>query len=84
MRFVYCYWMKDDSDAVRDIAPEHAAYWRDLRLPHYLGGPFGDRSGGLISFAAPSDEQAGQLVAADPFQRHHLVDHSWLQTWVPE
>lgn len=24
------------------------------------------------------------MVAADPFQRHGLIDHSWLQVWVPE
>jgi len=84
MRFVYCYSMKQDPDAVREIAPAHSAYWRDLGLPEYLGGPFGDRSGGLISFEAPSEEQAGELVTADPFQRHGLIDHSWLRVWVPE
>jgi uncharacterized protein YciI len=84
MMFVYCYSMKRDPDAVRQIAPEHATYWRDLRLPEYLGGPFEDRTGGLICFEAPERERAAELVAADPFQAHGLVDHTWLKVWVPE
>src|SRR4029450_12491324 len=50
MRFVYCYSMKDDPAAVRELAPKHAAYWHELGLAEYIGGPFADRSGGLISF----------------------------------
>ena len=33
MRFVYCYSIKHDPTAVREIAPEHATYWRDFLLP---------------------------------------------------
>ena len=25
------------------VAPEHAAYWRDLEMPGYGGGPFADK-----------------------------------------
>jgi hypothetical protein len=36
MRFVYCYWMKEDPGGVQQAAPKHAAYWRrlGLRSPH--------------------------------------------------
>lgn len=34
-----------------------------------MGGPFADRSGGLITFRADNDEQAQQAVATDPFIR---------------
>lgn len=54
MRFLYFYVMKDELDAVRAPAAEHATDWDDLRLVRYLGGPFADRSGGLITFYAES------------------------------
>jgi hypothetical protein len=49
MRFLYFYLMRDLADRVRAVAPDHAAYWRDLALGEYAGGPFADRSGGLIT-----------------------------------
>ena len=69
MRFIYCYWMTEDPSGVQQTAPRHAAYWHRLGLPYYVGGPFGDRSGGLISFEAPTQERVEQLVFDDPFQR---------------
>jgi hypothetical protein len=53
MRFLYFYLMRDAPDRVRAVAPEHAAYWRELGLPDYLGGPFVDRSGGLSPSRSP-------------------------------
>jgi hypothetical protein len=29
----YLYWMKDEPDRVRTVAPEHAAYWHDRERP---------------------------------------------------
>lgn len=58
MRFVYCYSMKEHADAVREVAPKHAAYSHELRLLEYVGGTFADRSGGLISFEAPVEGSA--------------------------
>jgi len=66
MRFVYCYQMKEDPGWVQDVAPQHAAYWRELGLPGYAGGPFEDRSGGLILFDAPAEKQASELISDDP------------------
>lgn len=83
MRFVYCYWMKEDPRGVQDVAPKHAAYWHQLGLPAYVGGPFEDRSGGLISFDATDGERASDLVSEDPFQRAGLIDDWWLKVWVP-
>lgn len=81
MRIAYAYVMKDDPDRVRVVAPDHAAYWHDLDLPGYLGGPMTDRSGGLITFEVGSVEEAEQLVAGDPFARAGLLDDSWLKEW---
>jgi uncharacterized protein YciI len=84
MRIAYLYWMKDEPDLIKTVAPQHAAYWRDGGLPEYLGGPFSDRSGGLIIFEAPSLEQAGGIIAADPFVREKLLETSVVKHWTPE
>jgi uncharacterized protein YciI len=84
MRIAYFYWMKDDPDRVRTVAPQHAAYWRDLALPGYLAGPLADRSGGLITFEADSLQSAERLVAADPFVREELLEGSVAKQWMPE
>jgi hypothetical protein len=84
MRVLYLYWMKDDPDRVGTIAPEHASYWRELGLPEYLGGPFADRSGGLITFEADSLDQAEGIIAADPFVREELLESSVVKEWIPE
>jgi hypothetical protein len=61
MRFLYFYLMKDAPARVQATAPGHAAYWHDLGLRDYLGGPFADRSGGLITFHADSGVEAERL-----------------------
>jgi uncharacterized protein YciI len=73
--------MRDTPDQVRTVAPRHAAYWRELGLDHYLGGPFADRSGGLITFEAGSPSEAGQLVAGDPFVHEDLLEQRWVKEW---
>jgi uncharacterized protein YciI len=84
LRITYLYWMKDDPDRVRTVAPEHAAYWRNLGLPGYVGGPFADRSGGLITIDAVSLEQAAGIIAADPFVQEELLESSVVKQWMPE
>jgi len=84
VKVIHFYAMKPDSDRVRSVAPKHAAYWKDLRLPGYQGGPFADRSGGLITFEAGSIEQAERIVASDPFVREALIETSVVKQWVPE
>jgi uncharacterized protein YciI len=81
MRFLYFYLMRGEPDRVRGIAPEHAAYWHALELRDYLGGPFADRSGGLITFEIPSAEDAERLVAGDPFVQEDLLERRWVQEW---
>ena len=82
MRIVYFYFMKDSADRVRAVAPRHADYWQRLGLRGYEGGPFADRSGGLITFESESTEEAERLVADDPFIREGLLDRHWVKGWV--
>jgi hypothetical protein len=73
--------MIDEPDTARCVAPQHAAYRQGLNLPAYLGGPFADRSGGLITFEGESTESAERLVADDPFVRLGLLQRRWLEHW---
>ncbi len=80
-RFLFFYLIKDEPDRVRSVAPQHAAYWADLKLPGYIGGPFADRSGGSISFEVESRSEADRLVNKDPFMVADLLSESWLKEW---
>jgi uncharacterized protein YciI len=84
VRFLYFYLMKDHQDRIRVIAPDHAAYWRGLGLHRYLGGPFVDRSGGLIRFDGDSREDVERLVARDPFLQEGLLQEHWVKEWAAE
>ena len=82
MRVLYFYLMRDATDRIRTVARDHAAYWRGLRLQEYLGGPFKDRSGGLITFEVPSVDEAERLVVGDPFVREDLLERQWVKEWL--
>jgi uncharacterized protein YciI len=82
MTWAYMYFMKDEAPRVREVAPHHAQYWSETGSAE-RGGPFIDRSGGLIIFKAADEAAAGQAVAGDPFQRAALLEHWWLRAWEP-
>jgi uncharacterized protein YciI len=84
MRMAYVYKMKLDADRVRMIVPEHVAYWNNLRVGGYLGGPFNDRSGGLITFEVDSVEDAQRVIAADPFAQEGLLESAFVKQWMVE
>lgn len=84
MKVAYFYSMKHEPDVIRTVAPAHAAYWRERGLPAYVGGPFADRSGGLITFDASTAEEAERIVAADPFVTGGLLEDSIVKEWTPE
>ena len=46
MRVAYVYFMTDDPDRVAAVAPDHAAYSQELKLPGYLGALFTDGRAG--------------------------------------
>jgi uncharacterized protein YciI len=82
-RYVYTYFMTDDPARIRKVAPRHTQHWQRLNLQGYSGGPFGDRSGGLIMFVAHDSEEADAAVAGDPFLREGLVERYWVKQWEP-
>lgn len=83
-RFVYFYFMKHAPDKIRQTAPLHVDYWHSRNLAEYQGGPFADRSGGLISFAVTDLEKATSLVMNDPFVTEDLLENKWVKEWVLE
>ena len=83
-RFVYFYLMKSQPDRIRQTVPLHVEYWKSRHLQHYLGGPFADRTGGLISFDADSLDTAETLSTADPFVLHGLIESRWVKEWLAE
>lgn len=80
-RFAFFYFMRSEPEKIRKNVAAHMAYWKGLALPDYLGGPFADRSGGLISFSAGNAEEADSLVRNDPFITTDLVAQLWLKEW---
>jgi hypothetical protein len=61
-RFAFFYLMKNEPERVRVAVPRHVSHWRELRLTGYLGGPFEDRTGGLITFETHDRGQAEHFV----------------------
>jgi len=83
MRFLYFYLMRGGAaERLGTVAPRHAAYWHELSLPEYVGGPFTDRMGGLITFEASSLTEAERLAAADPFVVEDLLERRWVKGWM--
>jgi uncharacterized protein YciI len=83
-QFAFFYLMRDDAPGIREAVPEHVAYWKGARLDGYRGGPFADRSGGLITFRAADLEEASAIVGRDPFVRRGLLRERWTKEWLPE
>jgi uncharacterized protein len=84
MRVAYFYFMKQEPDRVRTAAPRHASYWQARALDRYRGGPFADKSGGLIVFDGESQEHAERLVSGDPFLREGLLEQHWIKEWLAD
>jgi uncharacterized protein YciI len=83
-RFAYLYLMRDDPDRIRATVASRVLHWQQQNLPGYLGGPFEDRTGGLITFQAEDIEQARHAVDTDPFMQEGLLETSWLKQWTPQ
>lgn len=83
MTWAYFYFMDSEASVrIREEAPRHAEYWRRTGSTR-RGGPFTDRTGGLIIFESLDEHTAREAVAGDPFQRGALLEHWWLKSWQP-
>jgi uncharacterized protein YciI len=83
-RFVYFYFNRNEPEKIRQVVPAHVGYWKSANVKGYMGSPFGDRTGGLISFVAPSLQDATEIILQDPFIREDLVEQKWIKEWLLE
>ena len=74
--------MKRSPDKIQQLVPSHVEYWKNSKVEGYSGGPFGDRSGGLITFKAENIEKAEKIADKDPFVKENLLDNRWLKEWM--
>jgi uncharacterized protein YciI len=80
-QIAFFYLMRNEPEKIGETVPRHEEYWQTRELREYRGGPFGDLSGGLITFEAEDLEQAGKIVQGDPFVAEALLESSWLKEW---
>lgn len=83
-RFLYFYFNRNEPEKIRQVVPAHVQYWKSANLKGYMGGPFADRTGGLISFVASSLQEAEQIIGQDPFVLEVLVEQTWIKEWLSE
>ena len=83
-RFVYFYFNRTELEKIRQAVPDHVQYWKTANPQGYIGGPFADRTGGLISFVASNLEDATKLILRDPFILEDLIAEKWIKEWIPE
>ena len=82
IRVAFFYFMKNDPEKIREVVPHHIAYWKNGGFKGYMGGPFVDRTGGLISFEAPSLAEGEAIIEKDPFIIHELLEKKWVKEWI--
>ena len=80
-RFIFFYLMKDLPEVIGSVVIAHIEYWKQCTLNHYLGGPFADRSGGMITFACDEIKRAEEIIAGDPFVTSDLLAQQWIKEW---
>ncbi|HEX6270545.1 MAG TPA: YciI family protein [Anaerolineales bacterium] len=83
-RFIYFYFNRNEPEKVGEVVRAHVDYWKTVNPKGYMGGPFADRTGGLISFTASSMEEATEIILQDPFILADVIDRKWIKEWVPE
>lgn len=82
--FVFKYMMVDNPEKIKAKVPLHIEYWKNQNFEYYKGGPFVDRSGGLITFSATTIDEAKRIVSKDPFMAGNVLDHYMIKEWLPE
>ena len=83
-RFIYSYFNRNEPEKIRQVVPIHVEYWKAANLRGHMGGPFADRTGGLISFVASSLEEATDIILQDPFILEDLIAEKWMKEWIVE
>ena len=53
--------------------------WQSARVADYQGGPFADRTGGLISCVTQDFQQASNIILQDPIVVEDLIAEKWIK-----
>ncbi len=80
-QYVFFYLMKKDPKIQRTVQ-KHIEYWKTNMHRTYTGGPFNDRSGGMILFQADNLSEATRLIINDPFNTENLIKTKWVKEWI--
>jgi uncharacterized protein YciI len=83
-QFVFFYLMKGEAAKIGAIVPAHIDYWAVNSSANPTGGPFADRSGGMILFETATVHGAEQLAHNDPFVIERVIEALWIKEWMPE
>ena len=83
-QYAFFYLMRNNPEKIGNVIPEHVTYWKNVDVQKYSGGPFSDRSGGLILFEAPNIDEASSLTENDPFMIQDVIETFWLKEWMRE
>jgi uncharacterized protein YciI len=75
---------RNEPEKIRQVVPAHLQYWKTANLKGYMGGPFSDRTGGLISFLGSNLQIATEISIQDPFIVEDLISEKWIKEWVLE
>ena len=81
--YVFFYFMVDDVERIKSTIGPHVAYWKSQSFEYYRGGPFTDKSGGLIIFTSENYSEAEDIVRNDPFIKEGALREYWLKEWIP-
>jgi uncharacterized protein YciI len=76
--------MKKEPERIGQIVPQHIKYRKGLNINGYMGGPFADRSGGLIIFTSKNIKEATNTINKDPFIIENLLSDRWIKEWIVE
>lgn len=75
------------ADPVRraEVRPAHLAYVRELaeRGALVLAGPWTDGTGSMMIYEVPSEAEATQLLAQDPYSQSGVIELIRLREWSP-
>jgi len=82
MSIVFFYFMKPGIANMKSVVEDHKNYWHGVNISAYEGGPFLDKTGGLIRFQAESYDQAMGIINKDPFVINDCLDKKWVKQWL--
>ena len=82
--YVFSYMMSDQREKIKALVSLHIEYWNSQEFEYYKGGPYSDRSGGLIIFSSANIKEAESVISNDPFVTGDVLDNFIIKEWMPE